>query len=189
MNSEKLSQLLDGELDGQEMEDALDALLADSALQQSWHSIHCMRAAVHETDVPVINNIQHKVSAALALEPDIVAPNNIDLERLTDQNPGDQTPAQSDRVVPIEPKRSNVIKYIALAASVAALTMVFYAPNETSGPTIAQSGSSPVMQSGIEQEMQSMIVQHGEFSGVAALNGLVAYAKVVNDSAVDRRTQ
>jgi len=64
--------------------------------------------------------------------------------------------------------------------------MMAYQPLENSIPTIAstQSTQAPISQVNVEQELQSMLVQHGEFTGAAALNGLVAYAKVVNGSTV-----
>jgi hypothetical protein len=79
-------------------------------------------------------------------------------------------------------KRNKVLAYAAIAASFAALVMVSYSPEKNSAPTIADSTLNVPNSIAIEQELQSMIVQHGEFSGAAALNGLVAYAKVVNGS-------
>lgn len=188
MNKETLSQLLDGELETREAEDALDALLASSELQQSWQCAHTLRAFLHSGDHSAVCNIQERVSLTLQSEPEIIAPSNIALEPVVTKQPS----KLADNVIPLESPRSNIVKYFAVAASVAALMMVFYSPGNETIPHITKNSNEPVLPvvtADIAQNMQSMIVQHGEFSGVAALNGLVAYAKVVNGSAMSRNPQ
>ena len=188
MKKETLSQLLDGELELPAMEEALDALLASPELQQTWHCMHTLRASIHSGDQPASCNIQERVSLALESEPEIIAPNNIELLPVDTQQPS----KLADLAVPLESPRSNIIKYFAVAASVAALMMVFYSPGNDMISGVAKNGNepvSPVVAEDIAHNLQSMIVQHGEFSGVAALNGLVAYAKVVTGTAVIKSSQ
>ena len=181
MKKELFSQLLDAELSSQEVERALDELLAKPDLQKSWQSVHAMRSALDENSAISSNDFLSKVSASIELEPQIMAPNNIPLSPEPDHSS-----VVPDNVVSIGRKRPHFMTYIAVAASVAALTMMAYQPLENSTPTIAstQSTQAPISQVNVEQELQSMLVQHGEFTGAAALNGLVAYAKVVNGSTV-----
>lgn len=172
MNKESLSQLIDGELDTLAIENELDALLADPALRRSWQTMHTLRAGMSADTAPISLTIADKVSVALADEPAIMAPNSIRVE------PAEQTKAEN--IVPLKQKRNKGLAFLAVAASVAAVVMLGYLPqNEQATSTIARSDIIPV-QSEVDMALQSMIVQHGEFSGAAALNGLAAYAKVVN---------
>lgn len=175
MKNQILSQLLDGELSHEEMEDALDDLLADPEMQQSWYAQHTLRAVIKGDGIQASSNIVDKVAMALAEEPTIIARDNLPPVRTVDHQP-------ADNVIPIGQKRTKVLAYAAIAASFAAIVMVSYSPRQASTPTIADTSSTQAPSMAVEQELQSMIVQHGEFSGAAALNGLVAYAKVVNGS-------
>ncbi len=175
MNKERLSQLIDGELDAQEIESALDELLASPKMQHSWRSIHLARTVMHpEKGGELSINVAEKVAVALENEPTIMAPNNISVEQ--------NSPKPADNIVPLHNNWPKAWAFTAIAASVAALVFLSYTPNnEQTTPAIADSNIGAT-QSNVDMELQSMIVQHGEFSGAAALNGLAAYAKVVNGS-------
>lgn len=178
MNKEILSPLVDGELDAQEIESALDLLLGDEELKCSWQSMHVLRAGMRAEGSNLAMNITDKVSAALEQEPKIVAPNNIVAAYAEPTN----NDGAGENVVVISEKRPKGLAFLAVAASVAALVMLGYSPqNRQASPAIAQV-SINASQSDVDTELQSMIVQHGEFSGAAALNGLAAYAKVVTGS-------
>ena len=178
MKNQTLSLLLDGELGTDEIETVLDSLLKDPGLQRSWNTLHILRAAIKDNGVHPSCNLVDKVSASLEEEPTIMAPDN--LTPILTKEEGD--PKTRQNVVPIFMKRNKVLAYAAIAASFAALVMVSYSPKKNPAPTIADSTLNVPNSMAIEQELQSMIVQHGEFSGAAALNGLVTYAKVVNGS-------
>ncbi len=175
MKNQTLSQLLDGELSQEEMEYALDDLLADPEMQKSWRAQHTLRAVIKGDTIQASCDIVDKVALAIAEEPTIIAPDNLPPAHADAQQP-------AGNVVPIGQKRTRVLAYAAIAASFAAIVMVSYSPRQASTPKIADTSSIQTPSMAVEQELQSMIVQHGEFSGAAALNGLVAYAKVVNGS-------
>lgn len=178
MNKEILSQLADGELDALEIESALDQLLGNAELIRSWQSMHTLRAGIRAEGSNLSMNIIDKVGATLEQEPKIMAPNNLIAKHATPITSG----GADGNVVLLSEKRSKGWVFLAVAASVAALVMLGYAPqNRQALPVIAQVGID-ASQTGMDTELQSMIVQHGEFSGAAALNGLAAYAKVVNGS-------
>ena len=74
-NREWLSALADGELHGEELEQALDALRKDPELQASWQSYHLLRDTVSSNlNQQVEPQLHLRVSAALEAEPTILAP-------------------------------------------------------------------------------------------------------------------
>lgn len=171
MNKELLSRLLDDDLNEHEMNEALDALLEDPVAQQSWHSMHMIRSVISEDNLKEGHaslSLLDKISASIEDEPVILAPKNL------------TQPAAMPEMSK-QKKTARMPAYIALAASVVALlTFINYSPIQNKGQT--EIAMTPQSQMQAEQELQSMVVQHGEFSGAAALNGLVTYAKVVNGS-------
>ncbi len=180
MNKERLSQLIDGELSSSELETALDSVLDSADLQVSWQTMHTLRAAVDEKCILASNKLTDGVCQALDAETKIVAPNNIisDPPALARNSLGREA---TGKVIPLDRRhKTKLLTGLAMAASVAALAMLVIAPNDQREFSVAdatlQSKFVP-----LEPLMQSMIVQHGEFTGAAALNGLLAYAKVVND--------
>jgi len=170
MNKQQLSRLLDDDLNEQEMNKALDALLDDPAATQTWHAMHQVRTAIdHEEGPQASLSLLDKITHAIDEEPVILAVNN-----LPEGNGG---PAKVARR-----RMRSTPAYIALAASVIALvTLISYSPLQQ-GTNKDEVAANAPSQMELERELQSMVVQHGEFSGAAALNGLVAYAKVVNGS-------
>lgn len=177
MKNQTLSKLLDGDLSPDELERTLDHVLADSELQKSWHAQYTLRAVVQDDGIYAYCHIVDKVAAVIAMEPAIVAPDNLSREPAAVGVP-------AGNVVSIRSKRTKILAFAAIAASFAAIVMVSYSPEKVATPTIADTAATMPTSLAAEQELQSMIVQHGEFSGAAALNGLVAYAKVVNGSTV-----
>ena len=181
MNKEKLSQLLDDELDANESEAIIDSLLDNPELQRAWLAHYTARAALRDKAVHASLDMADRVAEALENEAPIIAPQNLPDTRMA------QAPV-GEKVVPLQARRKRVLAFAAMAASVAALVFISYTPERASTPPIAETAPQPPQNQALENEMQSMIVQHGEFSGATALNGLVAYAKVVNGStrAADR---
>ncbi len=171
MNKELLSRLLDEDLNEHEMNEALDALLDDPAAQQSWHAMHVMRGVISddaEEGAYASLSLLDKITESIENEPAILAPDNLSQP---------ETALESTQ----QKKTTRMPAYIALAASVIALlTFVNYSPVQNERQIeIAMTPQSRIQ---VERELQSMVVQHGEFTGAAALNGLIAYVKVVNGS-------
>ncbi len=179
MKNQTLSSLLDGELAPDELEPALDRILADRDLQASWHAQHILRAVIQNDHTQTYCHIVDKVAAVVAKEPAIVAPDNLKSVLSSEH----ELPAN---VVAISSYRNKVLAYAAIAASFVAIVMVSYSPDRASTPHMADATNTAMPTKAAEEELQSMIVQHGEFSGAAALNGLVAYAKVVNGTTAGR---
>jgi negative regulator of sigma E activity len=177
MKNQTLEKLLDDDLSPDELERILDQVLADPELQKSWHAQYTLRAVVQDDGIHAYCHIVDKVAAVIAEEPTIIAPENLSFKRTAESVP-------AANVVSINSKRTKVMAFAAIAASFAAIVMVSYSPEKITTSTIADTTTTMPNSLAAEQELQSMIVQHGEFSGAVALNGLVAYAKVVNGSTV-----
>ena len=179
MKKQTLSSLLDGELAPDEVELVLDRILADRELQSSWHTQHILRAVIQDDRTQTCCHIVDKVAAVVAKEPAIVAPDN--LNTINTVNTVNSSESEMpENVVAIRSNRKKILAFAAIAASFAVIVMVSYSPDKVSTPRMVDVTSDSTPSMAAEQELQSMIVQHGEFSGAAALNGLVAYAKVVN---------
>lgn len=176
MKKQTLSSLLDGELAADEVELALDRILADRELQSSWHTQHILRAVIQDDRTQTCCHIVDKVAAVVAKEPAIVAPDNLNSVNTVNSSESEVP----ENVVAIRSNRKKILAFAAIAASFAAIVMVSYSPDKVSTPRMVDVTNESTPSMAAEQELQSMIVQHGEFSGAAALNGLVAYAKVVN---------
>ncbi|QZA78819.1 sigma-E factor negative regulatory protein [Deefgea tanakiae] len=73
--NEKISALIDCEVDQKEASKIINELLASSKQQNDWYSMHAARDAMQ--GYPVSPDFMTKFSARLAQEPVIVAPNRI----------------------------------------------------------------------------------------------------------------
>ncbi len=178
MNRETLFELLDGELDAQQMEQAIGQLLDDPELQKSWHRQHLARAAISEQHLLGQGDMVNRVAAALATEPTVMAPDNLAAVVGT----GPERKHGHDKVIPVPNRGKRYLAYAAVAASLMAAVLFSLPQPAPEAPGIADQSTSLPATVAAGQELQAMIVQHGEFSGAAALNGLVAYTKVVTGS-------
>lgn len=72
---DKLSSLVDGELEADEASEAVQMLLNNSDFQDRWHRYHVMKSAIHN-DLPGHHNVDitRQVSFALQREPTVLAP-------------------------------------------------------------------------------------------------------------------
>jgi hypothetical protein len=78
---------------------------------------------------------------------------------------------------------------LAMAASIALVAVITLKPSGIVTPVQVAASSAPPADSEIaafEQEFGEMLVEHGEFTSSPALNGLVAYAKLVSNQRMDR---
>src|SRR5512134_3468259 len=101
LDTERLSSLLDGELDEQEAAQVLDALCRDAELQRQWSDLQLVGDAMRSTEVAAchVGGFCARVRRALADEPTVLAPRP-------------------------RPMRRYAVPGIAVAASVAAIAFV-----------------------------------------------------------------
>lgn len=76
LTMERISMLLDGEMDRVEAEAAIAALCADPAFRRQWHELHRAGDALRSNEVAACDAAHFcaRVTAALAGEPTVLAP-------------------------------------------------------------------------------------------------------------------
>lgn len=197
-----ISDLLDGELSRAQQAHALGRLSKDANHHQacrSWSAATALQALLHAegpvsaTDAtPVLASPGFSVrcAGALDLEPAILAPNALPETMRADG----VVDFQAERAARSRWQMAAVAAGMFLAVGLTA-SLVFSPLNTSeriSGDTVVQQATPNAVSISASQanELEALMVEHGEFTGMAALNGLLAYAKVVNqqvDSRIDAR--
>ncbi len=189
----KLSDLIDGQTGDLPTDaEAVDWLLSDAEAQAQWQRMHMVRAVLqgeHVTPVNAKDTLADKVAAALEEEPAVLAPNNLQAVDAGNEN--------IDRGTVIALKGGDGTGFGAKAAlwAVAAsfFAVVLFNTNpfsqQANGPAagLASNAAKTDTQAfdAAEQELQALVVAHGEFASLAGLNGLAAYARIVNADAAE----
>lgn len=171
-NREWLSALTDGELEGHEMEVALDRLRKDADLQDSWKAYHLIRDTVTSNlEQSVDPQLHHRISAALESEPVILAPQH---------------------------RRRPWIKQVAgvaIAASVTGMAIIGVQSMNSIDPApaavpmakqeeyirmeprlVAREETKPAQSS---DRLNSYLVNHNEFSNNSGIQGMLPYVRIV----------
>ncbi len=71
--TQKISELLDGELEGHEAAGAYGALQSGGEARDAWHRYHLISDAIHDTRL-LSQGFAERVAARLAQEPTVLAP-------------------------------------------------------------------------------------------------------------------
>lgn len=176
---EKISAMIDGELDAAELAQVLDAIRGDSRLRELYGRYCLAQAGLHNELGP---DIAERVRIRLEAEPTVIAPGVI------------RTPA-GDRA-------RKFAAGIAIAASVAAVSVfgVRWFGQESAAPQLVAvapeqadyirvSGTKwTTADPGLENDLNAYLVEHGGFSGASGMNGLMSYVKVAGyDGGNDQR--
>lgn len=191
-SDERLSALLDGELDAREERQALDAIIGADLDERARFGRYRLIGDVMRGEAPLLGSgIQASVTAAIAAEPTVLAPR------------------------PAKPRRlARPLAGLAVAASVATAAVVV-APQFLGSPagpgiggeTIANTPASPAMQSqppvvtvaktvpggsaaqtrnwqtldpALGERLNRLVIEHHEFGGRTGVNGPVAHIGLVN---------
>jgi len=171
---ENISALLDGEGNDLERERALRALGTDPVLRGAWERYHLASAAIRrELDVMVSPGLADRLHERLQHE----AQENTGRRRLS-------------------PRVLKFTAGLAIAASVATVAILNLPPLiSPSAVSVARNASSPAVgkntvadarQTPPEQQsaLNLYLVQHGEFTPAAGMNGMLSYVRVLGrDSA------
>jgi len=171
--NEQLSALIDDQLDEVERAAALSALGADEAMRAAWERYHLVGAALRGEAPSAAPERARRIADA------------IDRERRTvtglTTRPVVRLPAATARRRSLRPAWG-----WALAASVMlAVAFGYQAYWDDAGESgTAVAGSSGVrwhnVQPEVGDQLTGLLVEHGEFTPVSGMNGLLAYAKVVS---------
>ena len=174
--NDKISTLIDLEGDAADRQEMLNRIQDDSRAHDLWHRYHLIGGVIRGEVEIAGNDLSARIRDQLDHEPTVLAP----LEK---------------------PRGTGVLADIwksagmlALAASIALMAVVTLKPVEepaNAGDRIASSNSendvlSPEARGVFEQEIGEMLVEHGEFTASAGLNGLIAYAKLVSNEPIGR---
>lgn len=160
---ERISALMDGELDERSAALAIDAMAKEGEALEAWRTYHLISDALGKSRV-LSAGFSARVAAELAREPTVLAPS---------------------RRRPAEPRR-----WVALAAGVAAVSLVGwlgFAPQQSSIAPVAQA-PKPVPQ----QEARPVVVPlpsgtddyllaHQGFSPRVSLQGMAPYVRTVSE--------
>ncbi len=172
--NEKLSALLDGELEASELEQAVKQTAGESPMRAAWGRYHLIRDAMRgQLDSLAPAGLADAISSRLESEPSILVPR---------------------RRSGIRVKATRWVAGMAVAASVAAVAIVgvrWVAPDQDGSPQlVAQSvESADYLRSGgirwqavstdVERDLNMYLVQHNEFTPATGMNGVMSYMRFV----------
>jgi len=167
---EEISALLDGETNDLGRERALNALASDSALRGTWERYHLASAAIRrELHIMVTPSLADRIHERLQREVEY---------------------AESSH--PIASRLLKLTVGLAIAASVATVAILNLPPlvspsvvpialHATGKSTVADARQTPSEQ---QSALNPYLVQHGEFTPAAGMNGMLSYVRVIGrDSA------
>jgi sigma-E factor negative regulatory protein RseA len=158
---EKISALMDGELDERNADEALELIAREPRAAETWRLYHLASDALRTPQLLSRDFAAH-VSRRLAAEPTILAPGAL---------PG-RTPLQRFAV--------------AAAASLAAVALVAwlaFAPQPTSAPVVAQAPQPPAAPVAatvmLPEAANDYLLAHQGFSPRVMLQGMAPYVRTV----------
>lgn len=170
---DRISELMDGELDERAAGQAIDALAREPEALEAWRTYHVISDALGRSRM-LSDGFSARVAAALAQEPTVLAP----IRRRA-----------------AEPRR-----WVALAAGVAAVSLVGWlglAPQQTPVAPIAktqepsaipaQAGESKPRVIPLPSGTDDYLLAHQAFSPRASLQGMASYVRTVSEQAQGAR--
>jgi sigma-E factor negative regulatory protein RseA len=171
---ERISTLMDGELDERSAALAIDALASDREALETWRTYHLISDALGRTRL-LSAGFSARVATALAQEPTVLAP------------------SRTGRVA--EPRR-----WVALAAGVAAVSLVGwlgFAPRETAVAPVAQAPRVSAPQElklspatvPLPSGTNDYLLAHQGFSPRVSLQGMAPYVRTVSEQAQQERAR
>ena len=170
---EKISALVDGELDEQETERLLRRVGQDETLARVWQRYHLMRAVIRNESIYYEPDLAQRI--AEAIDSELATPPAAGHGRWRSSAPSRWLPG------------------MALAASLAVVTigstLALRSTDDTSLNPPADvtriaateratrwDGADPEL----EETLNGFLVEHGEFTTASGMNGLISYAKFVS---------
>jgi sigma-E factor negative regulatory protein RseA len=166
---DRISALMDGELDDKAAALALDALASEGEARDTWRTYHLISDALGKSRV-LSEGFSERVAAALAKEPTVLAPR--------------RRPAG-------EPRR-----WVALAAGVAAVSLVGwlgFAPQQTAVAPVAQAPKAVASQETkptvvpLPSGTNDYLLAHQGVSPRLSLQGMAPYVRTVSEQVREPR--
>lgn len=169
---ERLSALVDNELDELDERRVLSALADDTALRSTWERYHLVRAALRQDlEMVVTHDMSQRLAQQIAAEPSV----EVTFKRR---------------------RLAHLMGTFAIAASVAAIAIVgvqwLQQPVNAPLPKIADNNlpvQAKLVRSGVtrwdtkepeaENALNAYLVEHDEFASSAGIGGMMPYIRVV----------
>jgi len=173
----KISAMMDGELDAQELGEPLSAMASDREARESWRTYHLISDALRG-DAILSTDCALRVSQRLSQEPALIAP-----------LPG---PVRA-------PERPRWFVPSALAASLAAVAFVGWmalAPQRGTVPAVAPVPVAKAPQAqpaavppkvAVTSATQDYLFAHQAYSPRNSLQGMAPYVRTVSDETVQKK--
>ncbi len=173
---DRISALMDGELDDRSAAMAIDALPSNPEALEAWRTYHLISDALGRSRM-LSADFSARVAAALAQEPTVLAPSRA--------------------------KRAEPRRWVAVAAGVAAVSLVGwlgFAPRETAvAPTVAQAPRAAAPQDAkpaavplpatipLPNGANDYLLAHQGFSPRVSLQGMAPYVRTVSEPVQEPR--
>jgi len=169
---EEVSALLDGELRGRQLQEALDRLQQEPQRRERWHRYNLISDALRGNLPPYLSEqVQERVSRALESEPHILAPRRR-FPHLARQAAG-LAIAASVSAVAILALQQNGVEETPPAAALAERSDSSAAPSVVALDPPQQ----PVPQN--DSHLSPYLVNHNEYSASTGMQGMIPYMRIV----------
>jgi sigma-E factor negative regulatory protein RseA len=170
---ERISALMDGELDAKSAAQLIESLPQDPEALQAWRAYHVIGDALREGRVSA-GGIAARVAARLAEEPTVMAPRAL---------------------APESPRRWVALPIAASFAAVALVGWLAFAPQQepaASKPALAQAPEAPakpqvVVQVPLPSAARDYLLAHQGVSPRMSLQGMAPYARTVSHEVQEAR--
>ena len=162
---DRISALMDGELDDKAAAQTIDALERDREALEAWRNYHLISDALRQSRL-LSEGFSARVAAQLEKEPTVLAPNRLKAE---------------------QPRR-----WVAMAASIAAVALVGwlgFAPQQTAVAPVAQAPKvEPKPQLvPLPTGTNDYLLAHQGFSPRVSLQGMAPYVRTVSEHVQEPR--
>src|SRR6267143_315869 len=166
---DKISALMDGELDDKSTAEMIDSLGRDGEALHAWRTYHLISDAMRDSRM-LSDGFTGRVAARLSAEPALLAPARLQAE----------------------PRKWLVLSAAASVAAVSLVGWLAFAPQrEASPPQAAQASATPLKKQPAIVPLPSgtndYLLAHQGFSPRASLQGMAPYVRTVSDSAQESR--
>jgi sigma-E factor negative regulatory protein RseA len=167
--NDKISALMDGELDEKSAAEMIDWLGRDGDALRVWRAYHLISDAMRD-GYPLSDGFAARVAARLSAEPTLLAPARLQAE----------------------PRKWLVLSAAASVAAVSLVGWLAFAPQRDAGPQMAQApAGTPVMRPMVDRKQPVIVplpsatndylLAHQGFSPRASLQGMAPYVRTVSD--------
>ena len=161
---DRISAVMDGELDDRAAADVIDALGRDDDALQAWRTYHLIGDALRDSRM-LSAGVARRVARQLATEPTVLAP----------------------RRIPAQPRA-----WYALAAGLAAVALVgwmAFAPPQAPVAPVAQQAAVPQapVQVPLPSGTDDYLLAHQQFSPRVSLQGMAPYVRTVSEQLQESR--